>query len=394
MRALCTALAVVSLLVSVSPAQNRTVTVTGRAEVAGNNTMGARQQALNAAFRMAVESGVGVLVESSTLVKNAMLISDQIYSKAQGYVHNYDVVQEGAEGSSYVVKITAQVSMADLTTDLKSIGVLQDIMGNPKIMSVIEELVYDKPETAILNEDPAASNAVEGKLLASSFELVDAEQVKKIRAEEMARMGEFYTDSLLENDALVARIAQKAVEYGAQYLLMGTSRLEPVSRGGGVYTVTGTFKCKIVDAATAEKIAVSQKSESGRGSSLAQANLFAGQRAGESAAEEIIPLIVQNWTKRANSGVAYIIKVYGITSYGTQARKLISALGSVNGVTTCNKRTWDAKMGRIEFDVTYKGGSGDDLLDGIFAAVEKVAELKGFDLEEQTGNNMNFRIKK
>jgi hypothetical protein len=292
------------------------------------------------------------------------------------------------------VKITAQVSMADLTTDLKSIGVLQDIMGNPKIMSLIEELVYDKKETAILNEDPSASVAVENKLLASSFELVDAEQVKKIRSDEMGRMGAFYMDSLLANDAMVSRIAQKAVEYGAQYLLMGTSRLEPVSMSGGIYTTTGVFKCKVVDASTAEKIAATQKSESGKGNNLAQANMFAGQRAGESAAEEIIPQIVQNWTKRANNGVAYVVKVYGITSYGTQGRKLAAALKGVNGVSTCNQRTWDAKMGRLEYDVTYKGGDGNQLVDGIFTAVEKVPELKGFDLEEQTGNNLNFRIKK
>jgi hypothetical protein len=394
MRALGIAVAVMSLLVSTAPSQTRSVTVTGRAEVTGSNTMGARQQALNAAFRMAVESGVGVLVESSTVVKNAMLISDRIYSKAQGYVRNYDVVQEGEQDKQYVVKITAEVSMADLTTDLKSIGVLQDIMGNPKIMSMIEELVYDKAETAILNEDPSASIAIEQKLAENSFDLVDAQQVKKIRADELARMGEFYMDSLLENDEMIARIAQKALEYGAQYLLMGTSRLEPASAGGGVYTVNGVFKCKVVDASTGEKVAVTQKSESGRGSNLAQANMYAGQRAGESAAEAIIPQIVQNWSKRANSGVAYIVKVYGITSYGTQARKLISALGSVNGVNSCNKRAWDAKMGRIEFDLAYKGGSGDELIDGIFSAVEKVPELKGFDLEEQTGNNLNFRIKK
>lgn len=374
-------------------AQGRTVSVTGRAPISGGNTMGARQQALNNAFRMAVESGVGVLVESTTLVQNAMLISDRIYSKAQGYVRNYDITKEGAEHENYVVVISAEVSMADLTDDLRSIGVLQDIMGNPKIMSLIEEVVVDPGATAVLHEDASSSIAVEEKLTASSFDLVDREQVKKVRMEEIGRMGDHYMDSLIENPAGILRIARKAVENGAQYLLMGTCRIEPVAAGGGIYQTTATFKCKVVDAATAEKVAVTQKVEGGKGNNMASANMFAGQRAGESAAETIIPQIVQNWSKRANSGVQYIVKIYGITSYGQQGRKVMTNMKGIAGVTTCNKRMWDADMGRLELDIAYKGGSGDELIDGIFAAVENIPGFENFDLEEQTGNNLNFTLK-
>ncbi|MCK6623483.1 MAG: hypothetical protein L6Q94_23595, partial [Calditrichia bacterium] len=67
-----------TLFASVAFSQGRTVAVTGEAQISGDNTLAARQQALQAAFRKAVEEGLGVYVEASTIVQNFQLISDNI----------------------------------------------------------------------------------------------------------------------------------------------------------------------------------------------------------------------------------------------------------------------------------------------------------------------------
>lgn len=384
------------LILTVFPGygQDKQVTVTGEAEIAGGNSMGARQQALTNAFRQAVEKGVGTLVQSTTLVQNMQLISDNIYSKSQGYVKDYEILEEGQRSNSnnYFVTIRAVVNMAEIGTDLRSLGILQDIMGNPKILSMIEE-VSTSSGASVLIEDPSTSIAVEEKLKEYNFDLVDREQVKKIRSEEMQRMGEFFMDKLMEDPDAIARIAKKAQEFGAQYLLMGTALIKPGSRSGGVFQSNATFKCKVVDASTAEKVALTQKAESGRGNDRFSADMYAGQRVGEIAAAAIIPQIIQNWSKRANQGVIYIIKLYGVSSYGKIGRKFMKAVQNIPGVTSCTKRLWDAKLKRLELDVAFKGGSGDNLIDGIFEAVGIVPGFETFDLEEQTGNNINFRLK-
>ena len=285
-------------------AQDKDVVVTGEAAIQGGNTMGARQQALTAAFRAAVESGLGTLIQSSTTVKNFQLVSDKIYSQSQGYVKNYDVLQEGvnSSNSNYSVKIKAVVNLANLTTDLRALGVLENLMGNPKIMSMIDEVSVSKGES-VLAQDPSSSIALEEKLKENNFELVDREQVNKIRQEEMERMGgDFNMEKMMDNPDEVKRIAQKAQEYGAQYLLMGTTIIEQSPPSGGRFQANAAFKCKIVDAATAEKVALTQKAESGIGNSVSSADMYAGQKVGESAALSIIPQIVQNWSKRSNSG--------------------------------------------------------------------------------------------
>lgn len=370
-------------------AGDKEVVASGISDIVGGNTMAARGKAISNACRSAVEIGLGTLVETNTITENFKLISDNIYAKSQGYVKSYDVISEGPGDlpNTYKVTVKAIVNMADMGTDLRALGILQDIMGMPKIMSMIDE-VSTSSGASVLSSDPSSSIALEEKLLKRGFELVDKEMVQKIRAKEMARM-----DELMESDDAIARIAKEAAEeYGAQYLLMGIANIEPYSDAGGLKTSTSTFKCKIVDTSTGEKLATTQKAESGAGPSWGAADMYAGARSGSLVADEIIPMVISNWAKRAQQGVLYIVKIYGITSYGQQGRELMRAVESIPGVTNCVRRLWDAKLGRLELDVTYKGGSSEGLIDGIF---DKAMDIPGFDnldLEEQTGNNLNFRI--
>ena len=46
-------------------------------------------EALKRAMRAAVEKGVGVLVDSETIIKNNQLISDKVYTEVKGYINSY-----------------------------------------------------------------------------------------------------------------------------------------------------------------------------------------------------------------------------------------------------------------------------------------------------------------
>ena len=368
---------------------DKEVVVSGISDIVGGNTMAAREKALTNAYRAAVESGVGSMVESNSITQNFQLITDNIYSKSQGYVKSFDVVSEGMGDApnTYKVTIKAIVNMTQMGDDLRSLGILQDIMGMPKIMSMIDE-VSTSSGASVLSSDPSSSIAVEEKLLKKGFELVDKEMVQKIRSKEMARM-----DELMENDDAISRIAKEAAEqYGAQYLLLGVANIEPYSDSGGMKTATSAFKCKIVDTSTGEKLATTQKAETGAGTSWGSADMNAGSRSGALVADTVIPMLIQNWSKRSQQGVVYIVKLYGVESYGNQGRKFMRAVESIPGVTGCVKRMWDANLKRLELDVTYKGGSADGLIDGIFEVSADIPGFENLDLEEQTGNNMNFKI--
>lgn len=379
------------LFAPVAFSQGKIVTVTGEAQISGDNTLGARQQALEVAFRKAVEEGLGVYVEASTIVQNFQLISDNIYSRASGYVSNHEVLNEGRKGNIYSVEIQATVNTAQLGTELKTLGILKNLAGDPKIMSLIQEVSVSSSGKVII-EDAASAIALEEELNKKGFTLVDREQVNKIRGREIANMGEFFMDNAYDDPEAIARIAEAAKDAGAQYLLMGSGIIEGMPASGKVFKATATFKCKIVDASTGEKLALTQVVESGAGNTPSAAVLNAGARAGSVAAASIIPQVIDNWTKKMNEGTPFLVKLYGVKSYAQQGRKFESAAAGLAGVSSSIKRAWDARAGRLELEVKFKG-SGDDLMNAILDQVSTMPGFESIDIQNQAGNNIDFILK-
>jgi len=118
------------MILSVSVAFGQTVVAVGQGL--------SRQMAIENAKRSAVEQGVGVLIDSKTKVANFQVLSDKIYSRASGYVTNYNILSEGKtpDGSMYTVTIQADVQTASIKSDLRAIGILMAQIGNPRFMAV------------------------------------------------------------------------------------------------------------------------------------------------------------------------------------------------------------------------------------------------------------------
>ena len=89
--------------------QYKDVTVTGAAEISGGNQDQAKKIAIHDALRSAVEMGVGVVIQSTTEVKDFEVIKDEIKSNAEGYVKEYDIVKEGAKDGRFSVTLRVKV---------------------------------------------------------------------------------------------------------------------------------------------------------------------------------------------------------------------------------------------------------------------------------------------
>lgn len=85
----------------------------------------AEQSAVSAALRNAVEQTTGVYVQSDTKVKNFQVLSDEIYTKASGYVSGYEVVSKKTNKDSVWVKVKATVTLEPLFDTLKKLGLLR-----------------------------------------------------------------------------------------------------------------------------------------------------------------------------------------------------------------------------------------------------------------------------
>lgn len=373
-------------------AQTKEIVVIGEAAISNNNTMEARENALSKAKNNAIIKAMQSFITPPTIDNNIQIIEDNIFSKSDDLIKKIKVLDEEKQeaNSLYSVKIRADLDMDQLSVLIKKLNLLESVMGNPKILSLIEE-VSTSSVTSMVEDESSASIAIEEKLIEHGFDLVDKQQIKKIREDEMTEMGEFLINKIMDDPTAISRLVKKAQDFGAQYLLMGSSQILPGTETDGIFMANATFKCRVVDASTAEKIATTQATESGRGNNQNGADLIAGQRVGEVAASEIIPDIIQNWSKREMKGVIFNVKLYGVTSYAKQGRKLMKAIKEISGVTSCEQRLWDKKLGRLELEINYKGG-GDTLVDELFTTVESLPGFENFDLQSQTGNDINFTL--
>ena len=115
------------------------VEATGQAAIFDDDKAAARDKAVDDALRKAVESAVGTMISSETITENYQLISDKIYSQAEGYVKKYKITDERAEENVYIVEIEAKVAVGAVSTDLDSLKTLLRRKGMPKMIIMIAE---------------------------------------------------------------------------------------------------------------------------------------------------------------------------------------------------------------------------------------------------------------
>lgn len=391
-RALGAVLLILTLAASPLFAQTggTTVTVTGMAQISGNNLLAAQQAALRDAMRKAVETGLGTLLEGRTTVENFELKKDEILSRASGFVRSYEVLQEGQKAGVYEMTIRAVVDQQSLGDDARALGMLMDLVGKPKLMIMVDEYWWDgglPKDQQEKVDDPASAARVAELFLNRGFELVDAEMVKKLREGEMAAM-----DDLMNDGAAITRLAQQAAaDYGAEVLVLGVSKIEPASLVGGKYTASATLSAKIVNASTGALMSKKQESQSGVGISPEQARAAAGSRVGDAISPVLMEQVLQKWQTQANNGQDFIVKLYNVNSFVQQGMKFITGVKNISGVSQAKKRVWDEKLKRLEIDVTYKDGGVDELT---YAIVEALAPaFPNLELREAKGNNLNFYLK-
>ncbi|NQU64997.1 MAG: flagellar assembly protein T N-terminal domain-containing protein [SAR324 cluster bacterium] len=108
----------------------------GQAKIFNNNDGSARNQALSNALRDAVKQGVGVLLDSNTIVKNWTVIQDEVYSSARGFVKTYKVIKDSKISDTWYVEIEAEVATGQLKDKLGELRILHKKMGNKRLMII------------------------------------------------------------------------------------------------------------------------------------------------------------------------------------------------------------------------------------------------------------------
>ena len=171
----------VSFSAGASGQEVKTITVQREGWFEGTDGLMGKDRAIKDALVKAVEQAVGTMISSGTRARNFQLLNDEIYTKTEGYVQDYQIIGENQRKNVYEVTILATVATGLIKEKLDGLGLLLQQVSKPRIMILVAEQNIGKPyysnwwgrhrgEQANL---PIAESAIMDRFRERGFEFVD-----------------------------------------------------------------------------------------------------------------------------------------------------------------------------------------------------------------------------
>jgi hypothetical protein len=276
----------------------------GQAAIFGGNVASARKQAVINAQRNAVEQGVGLILDSNSVMQNYQIIKDEVLTSSQGFVTRYVVLSEGRAGKAYRVKIKADVSKSLLEDRLSALRILHKKMGNKRVM-----VIYHSTNPHALPRNHGATTAslqtLRDELNRSGFRVFNEQATEKVyrQIEQATRV-----------DRPVDDLIAMALDQKADILV----NFENVSgkRGakGGMFSAAySTIRVSVYDTATGRQIADTQTEAKQLLSARAgpydweKGLATASSKAAKEAADEAITRIADHYKQVGDRGTAFLM---------------------------------------------------------------------------------------
>ena len=331
----------------VSPAYSQqitTITVEGIGAIVKGDLAIAKDNALNDALRKAVEQAVGTLVQAQTLVDKYQLISDEIYTKSQGYIKKYAIISERPDINQGILRINIQadVSIGDIRNDLNAIGLLIERKGKPRMMVIIDEKI-GSAESGYSTNLSESETVIIQKFTEKGFNFVDEATVKKNIKRNMA------LQAIAGDDSAAASIG---LEHGAEVVIIGSAVAKLAGKGIAGTEMKSIHACITVRAVRADTgEIISSASEKGATAHLDETagGALAIKKAGEKLASSLIDQIIAKWSGEVGGQTTVQLTVSGIDFVSLNKFKTIIQ-SQVRGVLKLNQRSFTAGVAVIDVE--------------------------------------------
>ncbi len=198
-----------------------------------------KEQAMNDAFRNAVQQACGTTIKASTKVENYVTLEDAIVSNSQGYIKSHSIISEKQETNFYSVRIKALVSLDPIKLDAQT---LSQFVGGIRFL-----VLYDSR-----NMSPE-----EVKNFEYAYERMNEKLIEnKIRYIEKSRFEALKNEAykILGSDTSEASYVQKLGMFAdAEFLIfIKDLSIRTEQKAGGLTSTKVTIQAKAYDNCTAE----------------------------------------------------------------------------------------------------------------------------------------------
>jgi hypothetical protein len=305
-----------------------------------------KDAAIEQAKRDAVEVGLGAYISSETVV-TATTLTDNIYSKAQGFVKTFKVISEsqGPDGN-WEVTITADVTamLDEVMQDEAALQTLLNSMNRPRIIFMVRE------ENLI---DNVPTDFAETKLLSQfydkGFDVVDRQLVQALRGKPD------YEDALSGNVAAAAKVAN---QLGADIIVIGTAKISSGGEFYGMISGQADINGKIVRVDTGEILAVVPNAHGKKPHiSASTAGVNAMNQAAGKLGTEIIRQLIEKWSTQQSNFIKTYIVLKNVDFMSYMGFEAFLKAQTVNGIR--NAYSKGLNDGVAEYEVEFEGKAMD-----------------------------------
>ncbi len=166
----------------------QTITVKGEGWFDGRDALPGKDRAIRDALVKAVEQAVGTLISSETRVQNFQVLNDEIYTRSEGFVKTYEILNEKQAGNVVEVTLRAIVATGPIKDRLDAMGLLLRQVGKPRLLVLIAEQNVGQGQYSyswgggLRAELGVAENTLMDRLREKGFDFVDPNvQWKKVK---------------------------------------------------------------------------------------------------------------------------------------------------------------------------------------------------------------------
>jgi hypothetical protein len=306
-----------------------------------------RESALNDALRKAVERGGHLEIYARSETENYTLARDTVLAQATGLIKDYRILKEGEDPlGGYFVEIEAQVDRRIIDTTWGQVQILLRELGTPKILVNIVERVNDialKTGRDIVEDGSLLENKIEQLLVQKGFELVDKNQIERLKRDKIKQ-------AVISQN--MSELKQLAGDLGAQMFIMGFARASgpQISDVDGIrlYMWETDVTLKAFWSETGQILF--NRSEVGpRGGSRVPGPPGAKgaiAKAADKLAQRCLEGILETWSKQAVNGGKVVLDVNGLDF--RQMLVLQDGLKQIEGIKNVTRRAWHKPTVKFE----------------------------------------------
>lgn len=334
----------------VEPASDeQEVVARGVGAIIGGDVAKAEDDALASALRNAVEQVIGTMVQSEILVQNYQTIEDNIYSRTQGYVKRYEVVNKSQRGDNILeITIKAVVKKSDLKNDLEAIGLLISRKGRPRLMVIVDEKNMDEHYSYWSVDMNTTENEIMNQLLEKGFPFVDRQVAMKKLERDMIM-------AAVNGDETAARSI--GLQAGAEVLIVGKAISKPASgapavlRQAGMVSCQATVNLRAIRADDGTILATTSQQAAAAHIDQLTGGTLALKRAAKMAADELSDKIIARWQKDIYSGTTINLRLLNVGSYSdlVKIKNLLPVV--IRGVQKVYQRDYSQNTAFFEMEV-------------------------------------------